>query len=261
MPRKPAIPGSSLTAAETDAVVKAYFDLLDQQEAGRPYDVAAARRSLLEGPLLGRKSVGLHLQTITSKLEAHSLRFLSKVRASGVRPASGALSRGVLREAALRGYAPLSTRGSFAAAGEMAVADGEFDPSDERDARRRLMRQIVARQGQPKFRDLLLAAYEGRCAVTGCDAAEALEAAHIRPYLGKRTSVVTNGLLLRADIHTLFDRGLLGIDPTSMTVVVHECLAVTEYGRLAGTSLGVPAAKKMGPSRKALQAHIREHSL
>ncbi len=49
----------------------------------------------------------------------------------------------------------------------------------------------------------LLKAYSGRCAVTGCDAEPALEAAHLRPYKGPESNTAANGLLLRSDIHTL----------------------------------------------------------
>ncbi|WP_169719739.1 HNH endonuclease, partial [Novosphingobium acidiphilum] len=54
-------------------------------------------------------------------------------------------------------------------------------------------------------------AYDGKCAVTSCAIEPLLEAAHIHPYLGPKTNHVTNGMLLRADIHTLFDLGLLAI--------------------------------------------------
>ena len=60
-----------------------------------------------------------------------------------------------------------------------------------------------------KFRDALIGAYAGRCAITGCSVLDILEAAHITPYLGPDTNHVTNGLLLRADLHTLFDTCLL----------------------------------------------------
>ena len=79
----------------------------------------------------------------------------------------------------------------------------DFDAKDTKDARKKVMRAIVLRRGQPEFRRDLIAAYEGRCAVTGCDLVDALEAAHIVPHRGTHTNVVRNGLLLRADIHTL----------------------------------------------------------
>jgi hypothetical protein len=87
-----------------------------------------------------------------------------------------------------------------------------FDPKDRRDGRTKIERMVAIRQGQSEFRDSLLAAYEGQCAITGCGVEEVLEAAHIIPFRGDHTNDVTNGLLLRADIHTLFDLGIIKID-------------------------------------------------
>ena len=47
--------------------------------------------------------------------------------------------------------------------------------------------------------------------MTGCDVVQALDAAHISPYLGDQSNHVTNGVLLRADIHTLFDLQLFDL--------------------------------------------------
>lgn len=95
---------------------------------------------------------------------------------------------------------------------------GVFNPGDISDARERTLASIVRRRGQPRFRKQLLKAYQGRCAVTGCTLEPILEAAHIHPYLGDETNVVSNGLLLRTDVHTLFDLGLLWIEPHSLRV-------------------------------------------
>src|SRR5262249_48430542 len=64
---------------------------------------------------------------------------------------------------------------------------------------------IHDRRGDEEFRAKLLAAYGGRCAITGCDAEAALEAAYIVGDAETGEQDVSNGLLLRADIHTLFD--------------------------------------------------------
>lgn len=56
---------------------------------------------------------------------------------------------------------------------------------------------------------MVLDAYGGQCAITGSDAGPALEAAHPRPYRGVDSNVISDGLPLRGDIHTLFDLGLL----------------------------------------------------
>ena len=84
-------------------------------------------------------------------------------------------------------------------------ASNYFDVENIEDARKIVTVSIVQRQGQSKFRQELLAAYNSRCAITGCDIEPALEAAHIIPYKGTETNCPQNGLLLRADIHTLFD--------------------------------------------------------
>jgi hypothetical protein len=82
------------------------------------------------------------------------------------------------------------------------LAETEDVPADDYDARLRVYRNIVGRRGQSAFRAALLDAYDGKCAITECDAAAALEAAHLRPYRGPGSNTVSNGLPLRADIHT-----------------------------------------------------------
>jgi len=68
-----------------------------------------------------------------------------------------------------------------------------------------------ARLGQGAFRILVTDAYQRRCAVTGERTLPVLEAAHIKPYADTGPHVVSNGLLLRSDLHTLFDRGYLTV--------------------------------------------------
>jgi hypothetical protein len=133
-----------------------------------------------------------------------------------------------------------------------------FSPDVKYDARTRGLVAVVQRRGQTEFRNRLIDAYGGRCAVTGCDAVDALEAAHIQPYLGQHSNHVTNGLLLRADIHTLFDLGLLTIDSTSMAVLLHPTLALTTYATLAGTKLRQPQNPSMRPSVEALNTHRQQ---
>jgi predicted restriction endonuclease len=134
---------------------------------------------------------------------------------------------------------------------EAAAEGGALD--DDYDARRRVYRQIVARRRQAGFRAALLEAYRGRCAVTGFDAAAALEGAHLRPYRGPDSNDVTNGLLLRADIHTLFDLGLLAPDPVTRTVMVSKLLAGTRYEALSRSQLADPAEAWQRPDQDALE--------
>lgn len=129
-----------------------------------------------------------------------------------------------------------------------------FDTEDETDARDHILQTIVRRRGQEAFRRELVIAYEGQCAVTGCNALPALEAAHILPYRGKDTNRVQNGLLLRADIHTLFDLGLIAVE--SSIVRVSEKLANTEYVKLEGVTLRKPRHSRFAPSSDALAKHF-----
>src|SRR5439155_27320659 len=82
----------------------------------------------------------------------------------------------------------------------------------EDDERRRVGRVGVVREGQGAFRARVLDAYGRRCAITGERTEVVLEASHIQDYLGPRSNHVQNGLALTQEFHTLFDRGLVGVD-------------------------------------------------
>ena len=81
-------------------------------------------------------------------------------------------------------------------------------------------RLASVRLGQAAFKALVQEAYGRRCAVTGDKIVPVLQAAHIRPVSEQGENRVDNGLLLRSDVHTLFDRGYLGIHPTAKTLLV-----------------------------------------
>ena len=132
-----------------------------------------------------------------------------------------------------------------------------YDPSTQEDHRQRQLRQVAERKGQPQFRRMLLDIYGGRCAITGCDATQALEAAHIAPYRGEQSNHPQNGLLLRADIHTLFDLGLLSVDPSTMRVVISPELKGTMYEDLEGQRVALSNDATRRPSEPALRDHMR----
>jgi hypothetical protein len=134
-----------------------------------------------------------------------------------------------------------------------ADADEPFDPTGLKDARTRVLREVVQRRGQRKFRDELLEAYGGRCAITGCPVVPLLEAAHITPYLGPDTNAVKNGILLRADIHTLWDLGLLAVDPNTGEVWVSPDVDDPTYRVLSGQPLKHPSHPAQHPAVSALQ--------
>jgi len=130
-------------------------------------------------------------------------------------------------------------------------------PADpEHDARVRVLANVVRRQGQGKFRDNLIDAYGGRCVVSGCTALAAIDAAHIRPYMGSHTNDTANGLLLRTDIHALFDCGLVAVDPVTGTVIVASSVIDPTYRELHGVKIHAPKHEHAKPDSAALLAHL-----
>ncbi|MCY4745656.1 HNH endonuclease [Pelomonas sp. UHG3] len=117
--------------------------------------------------------------------------------------------------------------------------------------------QIRPRRGQQKFRQRLMRAYDGRCAVTGCSVEAALEAAHVTPYSHDAVYEVTDGVLLRADVHTLFDLHLISVDPATYTVRVALSL-LADYGAWNGQPLRLPADGAQYPCAQRLEAHYAE---
>ena len=142
-----------------------------------------------------------------------------------------------------------------------AAAASAFDPVNIVDARERILAQIVRRRGQQNFRDKLLTAYEGCCAITGCNLVEVLEAAHIVPYKGPATNDVQNGLLLRADVHSLFDLGLITVVPESLVILVAPSVLGSSYQELVGLRLRVPVDPSKRPSLDALAVHKKWSNL
>jgi hypothetical protein len=123
--------------------------------------------------------------------------------------------------------------------------------------------QLVSRrQGQSAFRQELLVAQESRCAVTGCRERDVLQAAHIKGVSDEGRHSVRNGLLLRADIHTLFDKGLLIIDH-QFTVRVDKRVLDSEYRALDGRHLKMLEKLSLephGPDCEALRWHRQSHN-
>ncbi len=115
---------------------------------------------------------------------------------------------------------------------------GEQRPynKSELDEREIVLRQIKARRGQAKFRNNLRARYGDQCMITGCTILDVLEAAHINPYRGINDNHPSNGLLLRADIHTLYDLNLIGIEPDDLYIHFHKSIA-SEYGNYIGRKI------------------------
>jgi hypothetical protein len=133
----------------------------------------------------------------------------------------------------------------------------DYDATDDTDRRERTIAAIAVRRGQAAFRASLLNAYNGRCCVTGCDLADALEAAHISPYRGQHSNHLQNGLLLRSDIHTLFDLGLIALDEERRVVIAPQLQASEAYRHLDARPIVLPVDPGAAPSADALRRHKR----
>lgn len=97
-----------------------------------------------------------------------------------------------------------------------------------------------ARRGQSQFRNQLLANFGENCAITGPCPAVTLEAAHLYSYAEFGKHYEYGGLLLRRDVHRLFDRGDVAIHPRSLRIDVDPYVSSFEdYGRLAGQTVRV----------------------
>jgi predicted restriction endonuclease len=95
-----------------------------------------------------------------------------------------------------------------------------------------VLRNVKVRQGQPEFRKKLMKEFLSRCVVTGCSIVSLLEAAHIVPHKEKTNYDTSNGLLLRADIHTLYDMELLRIDEKGNVILCDEIKNDKTYSSL-----------------------------
>ncbi|MEJ8858526.1 HNH endonuclease [Variovorax robiniae] len=136
--------------------------------------------------------------------------------------------------------------------------NGQFSPADMSDERKRVLAAMVLREGQPAFRAGLIRAYGGRCAITGCPVVDLLDAAHIARFSGPKSNVMPNGLLLRTDIHKLFDLHLICVNPGTLKLQVSDTLLESEYARLAGQSIRLPCDAMDAPSLLALREHRQD---
>jgi putative restriction endonuclease len=119
---------------------------------------------------------------------------------------------------------------------------------------------VQPRLGQGLFRVLVTDAYSRRCAMTQERTLPVLEAAHIRPYSDGGKHELSNGLLLRSDLHKLFDTGYITIDPIDRRIVVSSRIKQEfengkEYYQLHGKPVHLPLESGLIPSEANLEFH------
>jgi hypothetical protein len=111
------------------------------------------------------------------------------------------------------------------------AAEDDIAPRDDEDRRQIFARRV--RRGQSRFRKALLTLYSNQCAFTGVREDRVLEACHVLSHAETGNNQLDNGLILRADIHTLFDLGLATVANDGITVRL-DTMRVTdpEFTRL-----------------------------
>lgn len=117
----------------------------------------------------------------------------------------------------------------------------------------------LPRLGQGAFRSMVIDAYGRRCTVTGERTLPALEAAHIVPFSEIQAHHVSNGLLLRADLHKLFDEGYVTVNSRYQFEVSKRIKDEYENGRdyyaMHGKQIALPVDPSLTPSLEYLEAH------
>lgn len=118
---------------------------------------------------------------------------------------------------------------------------------------------VTPRLGQGAFRAMVSEAYQHRCALTGERVRPVLEAAHIKSHAAGGQMRLDNGLLLRSDMHTLYDRGFISFDGRLSLIVspqLREKFGNGEwlYAR-AGSPIAVPAKTVDRPNAEFLEWH------
>jgi putative restriction endonuclease len=118
---------------------------------------------------------------------------------------------------------------------------------------------ILPRLGQGAFRVIVTDVYKRQCALTNSHVLHVLDAAHIRPYAEGGNHNPTNGLLLRQDVHTLFDRGYLTVSPDFQVEVSRRLKEEfdngKEYYSLQGKTILLPGNPAFRPSTEQLVWH------
>jgi putative restriction endonuclease len=140
------------------------------------------------------------------------------------------------------------------------MAAESLSPSDAAGGPRYGAPQIVLpRLGQGTFRVAVTSAYGQTCAVTGEHSLPVLEAAHIRPYEDEGQHTVSNGLLLRADVHRLLDRGYVTVTPDLKFVVSRRLKEEFANGKVYyerhGRPIHLPSQKADRPDVELLRWH------
>lgn len=104
------------------------------------------------------------------------------------------------------------------------------------DTRKKAQKEIMVREGQKKFRNDAFKRYQHKCVVSGCNVQNVLQAGHIQGYKGKQTNHPANSIVLRVDLHWLYDANLMGID-TDFVIHIHPSVKDEHYRSFHGQKI------------------------
>lgn len=172
-------------------------------------------------------STGSELLDSLSNNRHHRTVAMSDLQASEFWEALGAAGR--RKQALIAAYAPSVPKSD----GEMALQEDRHEIAEGLERR---FASVEVRPDQAAFRRSLMRLYQGRCLVSGNRIGAVLQAAHIVPFSEgiQFRNEVCNGLLLRADLHILFDKSLIAINTVRNRVVIAADLKGTVYEQFEG---------------------------
>jgi putative restriction endonuclease len=138
------------------------------------------------------------------------------------------------------------------------ASDLPFDLDEPVDERRCVLAMQVVRDGANLFRESVGAAWGNRCAISKISVPQVLDAAHIYPYKGPATDNLRNAILLRNDLHTLFDAFMLSLEYIGdvLTVRISRKLGNTPYTKLEGKTIRLPVDPFHQPADKVVRHHF-----
>lgn len=240
---------SDWSPSEISFIVADYFDMLRAELAGEQFNKTAHRKAL-RLQLNGRSDGSVEFKhcNISTVLRDLDLTYID-----GYKPRENkqqALSDAV--EEYLKQFPDVAHNVALG-------PDESYDPFDilepvSDDPSERIWQSIKARRGQKDFRIALSKLYGETCAITGHGPKDVLEAAHIQPHSVDGRNSIDNGLLLRADIHTLFDLNLISVEPKTLKIVISSQLEGSPYVDLKGRLL----RKRTNDSRPS-DFYLAEH--
>ncbi|UPK17590.1 HNH endonuclease [Bradyrhizobium sp. 131] len=135
-----------------------------------------------------------------------------------------------------------------------------FDVDSPVDERRRVISEQVRRDGAVAFRRDISHAWGTRCAISGVRISQVLDAAHIFPYFGAATNDLRNGIMLKSDLHILFDAHLLSLEYVSgaLRVRASKRLRDSPYSKYHDKAIDLPHDLSHQPAPDAVRKHFEE---